>query len=135
MHRLMKGLGGALLFAAALGAATIPRAALAASAAEIDRGVSKTLKNLYAKNAAAKSLGANANGILVFPSIVKGGFVVGGQYGEGALREGGRTVGYYSSVAASTVSRLACKSSDTRFSSCLRAPSTTRRKPVAGRLE
>ena len=39
--------------------------------------------------------------MLVFPSIVKGGFMVGGQYGEGALRKGGRTAGYYSSVAAS----------------------------------
>lgn len=74
---------------------------MAASAAEINRDVSKVLKALYAKNAAAKSLGAKAKGILVFPSIVKGGFMVGGQYGEGALRQGNRTVGYYSSAAAS----------------------------------
>ncbi len=74
---------------------------MAASAAEINRDVSKALKTLYAKNAAAKSLGAKAKGILVFPRIVKGGFMVGGQYGEGALRQGDRTVGYYSSAAAS----------------------------------
>ena len=42
-----------------------------------------------------------AKGILVFPSIIKGGFIIGGQYGEGALRVGGKTTGYYRSVAAS----------------------------------
>ena len=101
MHRLRRSFWGALLLAAAVGAATLPRPAMAASAAEINRDVSKVLKALYAKNAAAKSLGAKAKGILVFPSIVKGGFMVGGQYGEGALRQGNRTVGYYSSAAAS----------------------------------
>jgi lipid-binding SYLF domain-containing protein len=39
--------------------------------------------------------------VLVFPSIVKAGLVVGGQYGEGALRVGGKTTGYYKTVAAS----------------------------------
>jgi len=46
-------------------------------------------------------LGAKAKGVVVFPSIVKGGFIVGGQYGEGALREGNHIVGHYSSAAAS----------------------------------
>ena len=101
MCRLRRRFWGALLLAAAVGAATLPRPAMAASAAEINRDVSKALKTLYAKNAAAKSLGAKAKGILVFPRIVKGGFMVGGQYGEGALRQGDRTVGYYSSAAAS----------------------------------
>lgn len=39
--------------------------------------------------------------ILIFPSIVKGGFIVAGQFGDGALRKRGRTVGYYRSLAAS----------------------------------
>jgi len=101
MHRLTKACGIALLIAAAIGSAAVPRPALAASAAAIDRDVSKALKTLYANNAAAKSLGAKAAAILVFPSIVKGGFMVGGQYGEGALRKGGKTAGYYNSAAAS----------------------------------
>jgi lipid-binding SYLF domain-containing protein len=42
-----------------------------------------------------------AKGILVFPSVKKAGFIVGGQFGEGALREGGKTVGYYKTTAAS----------------------------------
>jgi lipid-binding SYLF domain-containing protein len=39
--------------------------------------------------------------VMVFPSIVKGGFIIGGQFGDGALRRGGKTVGYYRSLAAS----------------------------------
>jgi len=39
--------------------------------------------------------------VLVFPSIKKAGIGVGGEYGEGALRIGGRTVAYYSTAAAS----------------------------------
>jgi len=73
----------------------------AASASEIDRDAAKVLNKLYAKHPSTKVLGEKAKGILVFPKITKGGFIVGGQYGEGALRVDGRTVGYYSSVAVS----------------------------------
>ena len=81
--------------------ALTPAPALAASAAEIDRDARKGLQDLYAKNPKARELGAKAKGILVFPSILKAGFMFGGQYGEGALLKGGRTVGYYNTVAAS----------------------------------
>jgi lipid-binding SYLF domain-containing protein len=75
--------------------------AAAASAAEIERGVNTALKNLYSKYPAAKALAKESAGVLVFPNIVKGGFVVGGLFGEGALRKGSRTVAYYNTVAAS----------------------------------
>ena len=75
--------------------------ACAASAAEIDRDVDAALKTLFAKSESARALAEKAKGVLVFPAIVKAGFIVGGQYGEGALRESGKTVGYYNSVAAS----------------------------------
>jgi lipid-binding SYLF domain-containing protein len=77
------------------------RAALAASASEIDRNATEALRTLYANTPGAKDLAMNAKGILVFPNIVKAGFIVGGQYGDGALRKRGRTVGYYRSLAAS----------------------------------
>lgn len=80
---------------------TAPVPAIAAGAGEIDRDVNKALKDLYAKTPAAKALGEKAKGILVFPGIVKGGFIVAGQFGEGALLKDGRTVGYYNSVALS----------------------------------
>ena len=73
----------------------------AATAAELDRDVDSALMKLYEKTPAAKELAKVAKGILVFPDIVKAGLIVGGQYGEGALRVDGKTVGYYNSVAAS----------------------------------
>ena len=44
---------------------------------------------------------AKSRGVLVFPSVLQVGFIVGGQYGEGALRVGGSSVGYYSTVSGS----------------------------------
>ena len=75
--------------------------AMADSAKQIDRDVDAALQKLYAQTPAAKELSKIAKGILVFPSIIKGGLIVGGQYGEGALRKGGKTAGYYNTVAAS----------------------------------
>jgi len=75
--------------------------AVAASRAAIDKEVSAALKNLYAINPTAKTLGAKAKAVLVFPSVWKAGFIVGGQGGNGALRKGGKTVGYYNVAAAS----------------------------------
>ena len=65
---------------------------------EINRNVKSALRQLFAESASAKALGKKAKGILVFPKIVKGGFVVGGQYGEGALLKEGKTDGYYNTV-------------------------------------
>jgi lipid-binding SYLF domain-containing protein len=74
---------------------------LADSAAEIDAGVDATLKNLLASEPTVAELSKVAKGILVFPDVWKAGLIVGGKFGEGALREGGKTVGYYNTVAAS----------------------------------
>ncbi|RRS30688.1 MAG: hypothetical protein P794_05795 [Epsilonproteobacteria bacterium (ex Lamellibrachia satsuma)] len=38
---------------------------------------------------------SKVEGYLVFPSVIKGGFVVGGEYGEGVLRIKGETKHYY----------------------------------------
>lgn len=73
----------------------------AATAEKIDRDAKSALENLYSKSPAAKALGEKAKGILVFPHIVKGGFIVGGQYGEGALFRDGNTAGYYNTVQVS----------------------------------
>jgi lipid-binding SYLF domain-containing protein len=67
----------------------------------IDQDVDKAFKTLIAQSAAAAQLSNAAKGILVFPSVKKAGLLIGGQYGEGALREGGKTLGYYSTSAAS----------------------------------
>jgi lipid-binding SYLF domain-containing protein len=90
-----------LVLGFAAGTLIRPNPAQAASAAEINRDVKIALENLYAKTPAAKALGEKAKGILVFPGIVKGGFMVGGQFGEGAVLKGGRTAGYYNTLSAS----------------------------------
>ena len=78
-----------------------PTTVLGASASEINRSATQALNNLYNKNPGARSLGDKAVGILIFPSIVKGGFIIAGQFGDGVLRKGGRPVAYYRSLAAS----------------------------------
>jgi lipid-binding SYLF domain-containing protein len=95
---------GLLLFAG-LTCAGFPAAAIAveksSEAAQIDREVDASLKTLYDSTPDAETFRKEAKGILVFPSIVKGGFIVGAYYGKGALRKNGETAGYYSTMAAS----------------------------------
>jgi lipid-binding SYLF domain-containing protein len=90
-----------VVVAAALLLASGPGLAAAASAAEIDREATAALSKLYRQVPGAKELAKRAKAILIFPSVVKGGLIVGGQHGDGALRKGGRTVGYYSTAAVS----------------------------------
>jgi lipid-binding SYLF domain-containing protein len=73
----------------------------AASARDIEAGVDATLDRFYREIGGAHDLAARAAGILVFPTVVKAGIGVGGEYGEGALRIRGRTAGYYNTVSAS----------------------------------
>ena len=79
----------------------LPMTTRAATAAEIDQSARAGLRRLYASTPSARSVGQRARGVLVFPRIIKGGFIVGAQGGEGALLSGGRTRGYYNTVAAS----------------------------------
>lgn len=88
-----------LVFAA--GPFLSPNPARAASAAEIDRDARNSLEKLYAKSSSARVMGEKATSILVFPGIVKGGFILGGKYGEGALLKGGKTAGYYNAIQLS----------------------------------
>lgn len=67
----------------------------------IDADVDSTLQRLYATVSGSHELVSKASGVLVFPSVIQAGFVVGAQYGKGALRAGGQTVGYYSTTSGS----------------------------------
>ena len=88
--------------AVAVGCMTLAApAAHAASAKELGRDSASALQSVIASNPGASALAKEARAVLVFPRIVKGGFVFGGQFGDGALREGGRVTGYYRSIAAS----------------------------------
>ena len=90
-------------FAISLGLALSPgeAAAAAASAREIDRRASSALRTLYAREPKARTLAEKAQAVLIFPRIYKGGLVIGGQSGDGVLRRGGKSVGYYNITAAS----------------------------------
>jgi lipid-binding SYLF domain-containing protein len=68
---------------------------------ELDRAAAAALQRLTAGTPAARQVNGQALAVLVFPKIVKVGFLLGGAYGEGALRQGGKTLGYYNSAAAS----------------------------------
>ncbi len=92
-------LARALLALPAAGA-LVPRRAAADTRAEIDASVAQAVQQLRAMGNTGP-LFQRARAMLVFPRIVQGGFIVGGQYGEGALLQGGRTTGYYSIAGAS----------------------------------
>ena len=76
-------------------------AALAADTAAIDKQVAATLDRFYTLGDQNKNLAQNAAAVLVFPNITKAGIGVGGEHGDGALQENGKSVGYYSISGAS----------------------------------
>ena len=94
-------LASLILLGIVMGCVAAPHPAQAASAAEIELNAKTALENLYNSSPEARMLGREAKAILVFPSIVKAGFLFGGQFGDGAMFERGRTVGYYNSAGVS----------------------------------
>jgi lipid-binding SYLF domain-containing protein len=90
-------IAGLLVVVTALGFA----GGAAAADAQMDADAGAALDGLYASTPAAKALGQSAKAILVFPKILKAGFVIGAQAGDGALLVGGKTDGYYNIAAAS----------------------------------
>jgi lipid-binding SYLF domain-containing protein len=67
----------------------------------INANVDASLNKLYGQVPGSRELAVKAKGMLVFPSVVSAGFVVGASYGKGALRSGSHTEGYYSTAAGS----------------------------------
>lgn len=90
-----------ILYACLLICSLASNHAVAANRDEIDADVQEVLKDFGYLGAGNKELLSKANGVLVFPSVVKAGFVVGGEYGEGSLQVAGKTVSYYSIASAS----------------------------------
>ena len=73
----------------------------AATADEIDASVNASLDRFVKEVKGAKEFLDAAKGVLIIPRVIQGGLVVGAEYGEGALRIGGKTVGYYNIASAS----------------------------------
>lgn len=74
----------------------LPSASQAKTAQEIDAAVNAALARFDSQVKGGAKFIAKSKGALVLPEVVKAAFVFGGQYGEGALREGDHTFGYYS---------------------------------------
>lgn len=89
------------------GATALPVSAItaqsanAATAEDLNKDADQALDLLYKTNPAALNISKSARAILVFPKVIKAGFVFGGSYGEGVLKQGARVVNYYNSVAGS----------------------------------
>lgn len=75
--------------------------ALADTAAEIDRDADAAIKVFQESIGGADVFLGQSAGYLIFPRVIKAGFVIGGETGEGALRIGGQTVDYYRTSAGS----------------------------------
>jgi len=73
----------------------------AASRPEIDADVQSTLAEFFAKVGFARALANRSVAILVFPTVLKAGFGIGGEYGEGSLQIRGQTAGYYNIISGS----------------------------------
>jgi lipid-binding SYLF domain-containing protein len=91
------------VWACLLGAGVLagPARAWAADAKEIDADVDLALKEFQEKMTGSGEFFKIAKGVLVFPAVYKAGFFIGAEYGNGALRVGGKSVGYYNVASAS----------------------------------
>jgi lipid-binding SYLF domain-containing protein len=68
---------------------------------DIDLKADQALERFYKHVKDAKEVVRRAKGILILPNVAKGALIVGGEYGRGAMRIGGKTVEYYSMISGS----------------------------------
>jgi lipid-binding SYLF domain-containing protein len=73
----------------------------AATAEDLNKDADQALNLLYRTNPVAQRISKNARAVLVFPKVIKAGFVFGGSFGEGLLKRGPKIVNYYNSVSGS----------------------------------
>jgi lipid-binding SYLF domain-containing protein len=78
-----------------------PNNLLAKTAREIDVSVDVAIERFYKQVKGAREFVKASKGMLVMPNVVKGALIVGGEYGEGALRIHGETVDYYNTISGS----------------------------------
>ncbi len=84
----------------------------AKTAKEIDASVDVALERFHKQVAGAQEFAKTAKGLLVLPSVKKAAFIVGGEYGEGALRINGKTAGYYNLVSGSFGLQIGAQAKD-----------------------
>src|SRR5512147_40350 len=92
----------ALVVAAVMiSSAVASEVAWAKTAKEINSNVNACLDRFYRQVPGSKEMAAKAKGVLVLPGVIKAGLIVGGEYGEGALRVDKKSAGYYNIVSGS----------------------------------
>ena len=91
----------AIVFTLLISFFTLTQYADAKTAGEINASVNAAMNRFYKQVDGAKEFMGQAKAVLVMPNVTKAGFFAGGQYGEGALRVGGKTRGYYNLIAGS----------------------------------
>ncbi len=85
------------------------------TAKEIDASADAAMDRFYKNVKDAKEVVQRSKGILIMPNVKKGALIVGGEYGQGALRIGGKTVGYYSMTSGSLGLQIGGQAKDVIF--------------------
>jgi lipid-binding SYLF domain-containing protein len=91
---------------------SLPVSSYAATASEIDASVNASLDRFVNEVKGAKEFLNADQGVLIIPKVIQGGLVVGAEYGEGALRVGGKTVAYYNIASASFGAQIGGEAKD-----------------------
>ena len=99
-RNVTKGTAWAVCFLL-LGGVMLPAVSLAATAQAIDTGADKTLDQFKSQVKGADAFLRDSKGYLVFPEVIQAGIGIGGEYGEGVLRVGGKSAAYYSLASGS----------------------------------
>ena len=67
----------------------------------IESQANATLSRLYDTAPGSREMVASAKGVLVFPAVIGGSFVIGVEHGDGVLRVANKTHSYYTTTGAS----------------------------------
>jgi lipid-binding SYLF domain-containing protein len=104
-----------LILAVFLLGGLFPGQSYGGTAKEIDASADAAMDRFYKHVKDAKEVVGRAKGMLVLPNVKKGAFIVGGEYGQGAMRIGGKTVDYYSMISGSIGFQIGGQAKDVIF--------------------
>jgi lipid-binding SYLF domain-containing protein len=90
----------------------LPHDAAGAEAEVIEAQANVAMKRFYKQVKGAHEFASSAKGLLIMPSVKKAAFIIGGEYGEGALRISGKTVDYYNIVSGSFGFQIGAEAKD-----------------------
>ena len=104
-----------MIFSVFLCVGLLAAQAYGGTAKEIDASADAAMDRFYKNVKDAKEVVQRSKGMLIMPSVKKGALIVGGEYGQGALRIGGKTVDYYSMTSGSVGFQIGGQAKDVIF--------------------